>query len=128
MRFVKVAGVISVMLIMGSNVFAKADSANVVQGEKQTVKENSLLFFMNPNGRPCQIQDEILQSAKATIDSLVNVQYIKTTISQDQAKFYKYGIRSIPLLIVIDKSGKEIKRFTPGIHEQEQLIADLKKL
>ncbi len=128
MSFVKVAGVISVMLIMGSNVFAKADSANVVQGEKQTVKENSLLFFMNPNGRPCQIQDEILQSAKATIDSLVNVQYIKTTISQDQAKFYKYGIRSIPLLIVIDKSGKEIKRFTPGIHEQEQLIADLKKL
>ncbi|NLD91859.1 MAG: thioredoxin family protein [Fibrobacter sp.] len=128
MRFVKVVGVMSVVLIMGGNVLAKADSANVVQTQKHIVKESTLLFFMNPNGRPCQIQDEILQSVKGTIDSLVNVQYIKTTISQDQAEFYKYGIRSIPLLIVVDKKGKEIKRFTPGIHEQDKLIAALKKL
>jgi hypothetical protein len=128
MRLVSVAGVMSVVLIMSSIVFAKADSEKVKKSEKQAVKENTLLFFMNPNGRPCQMQDEIIHSMQGSIDSLVNVRYVKTTNEQDQSEFYKYGIRSIPLLIVVDKTGKEIRRFTPGIQEQEKLIAELKKL
>jgi thioredoxin-related protein len=74
------------------------------------------------------MQDEIIHSMQGSIDSLVNVRYVKTTNELDQSEFYKYGIRSLPLLIVVDKKGKEIKRFTPGIQEQAKLIAELKKL
>ncbi len=128
MRMVKIVGVMLAVVLMNSFVFAKDNSGKVVQPGKQIVKEKTLMFFMNPNGRPCQMQDEIINSVKGRIDSLVNMQYVKTTVEQDQAQFYKYGIRSIPMLIVVDKAGKEIKRFTPGIHEQEKLISELKKL
>jgi len=128
MRLVKVAGVMATVLIISSVLFAKTDSEKVIQPEKQTAKEKTLLFFMNPNGRPCQMQDEIIHSMQGTIDSLVHLRYVKTTNDQDQAEFYKYGIRSIPMLIVVDNTGKEVKRFTPGIQVQEKLIAELKKL
>jgi thioredoxin 1 len=125
---VKIIGVMLTVVIMNSFVSAKDDSGKVVQPGKQVVKEKTLMFFMNPNGRPCQMQNEIITSVRGKIDSLVNVQYVKTTVEQDQAQFYKYGIRSIPMLIVVDNSGKEIKRFTPGIQEQEKLISELKTL
>jgi len=128
MKAVKVFGVMIAVVIMSGLAFAKENVTKVAQAETQSVKENTLLFFMNPNGRPCQMQDQIIHSMKVQIDSIVNVRYIKTTIQQDQAEFYKYGIRSIPLLIVVDNSGKEVKRFTPGIQTQEKLIAELKKL
>lgn len=80
-----------------------------------------LVFFMNPNGMPCQMQDRILQEMAPELKGKVEVVYYKTTVGTDIAKFQQYGIRSLPALIVTDASGKEIRRATPGIQSASQV-------
>ncbi len=81
---------------------------------------------MNPNGRPCQSQVTILNGMKDALASIATVKYIKTTVDADQKLFYDYGIRGLPSLVIIDKNGKEIKRFTPGIQDESTILAALK--
>jgi thioredoxin-related protein len=38
---------------------------------------------------------------------------------------YQYGIRSLPALILVDGSGGELHRFTPGIQPAEAILAAL---
>lgn len=80
-----------------------------------------LVFFMNPGGAPCQMQDRILQEMAPELKGKAEVVYLKTTISGDIAKFQQYGIRALPTLIVTDASGKEIRRATPGIQSAAQV-------
>lgn len=80
-----------------------------------------LVFFMNPNGQPCQMQDRILQEMAPELKGKAEVVYYKTTVGTDIAKFQQYGIRSLPTLIVTDASGKEIRRATPGIQSASQV-------
>lgn len=74
-----------------------------------------LVFFMNPNGAPCQMQDQVLQGMATELKGKATVVYYKTTVPNDIAMFQQYGIRSLPQLIVTDASGKETRRATPGI-------------
>jgi thioredoxin 1 len=80
-----------------------------------------LVFFMNPNGRPCQMQDQILREMSAELSSRVDVVYYRTTEPADIARFQAYGIRSLPLLLVTDGEGRELRRATPGIQGPEQV-------
>jgi thiol-disulfide isomerase/thioredoxin len=95
-------------------------------GKVNSAPSNEILFFMNPNGHPCQMQLSILDGMKGKLASLATIKYIKTTEEADQETFEKYGIRGLPSLIIIDKSGKELKRFTPGIQNEETILAALK--
>jgi thioredoxin 1 len=92
------------------------------------VPDKTILFFMNPNGQPCRMQLEILDGMQKELAGVATVKYVKTTVSADQSAFYKYGIRGLPSLIILDKSGKEIKRFTPGIQDEATISATLKSL
>jgi thioredoxin 1 len=80
-----------------------------------------LVFFMNPNGAPCQMQDRILHEMAAELGGKVEVVYYKTTVPSDIARFQQYGIRSLPQLMLADASGKEIRRATPGIQSAAQI-------
>lgn len=80
-----------------------------------------LVFFMNPNGQPCQMQDRILQEMAPELKGKAEVVYYKTTVPADIAKFQQYGIRSLPSLLVTDASGKELRRATPGIQSAAQV-------
>ena len=80
-----------------------------------------LVFFMNPGGAPCQMQDRILQEMAPELKGKAEVVYLKTTVAGDIAKFQQYGIRALPTLIVTDASGKEIRRATPGIQSAAQV-------
>jgi thioredoxin 1 len=80
-----------------------------------------LVFFMNPNGAPCQMQDRILHDMAPDLKGKVEVVYYKTTVPADIAKFNQYGIRSLPTLVVTDASGKELRRATPGIQSAAQV-------
>jgi thioredoxin 1 len=73
-----------------------------------------LVFFMNPNGRPCQMQDQILRGMP-DLSAWADVVYYRTTEPADIARFQEYGIRSLPQLIVTDANGAELRRATPGI-------------
>jgi thioredoxin 1 len=80
-----------------------------------------LVFFMNPNGAPCQMQDQILQGMASELKGKASVVYYKTTVPSDIAMFQQYGIRSLPQLVVTDASGKETRRATPGIQSAAQV-------
>jgi thioredoxin 1 len=87
--------------------------------------EKQILFFMNPNGRPCQMQLSVINEMKDKLNGLATVTFIKTTEPGDETKFYQYGIRGLPSLIIADKNGKEIKRFSPGIQDENTILSAL---
>jgi len=98
----------------------KASKANT------EVAQNSqtMLFFLNPNGGPCIQQGEILKKMESQLkDKKVTLQYVSTlNIDADGPIFQKYGIRMLPTIIVLDKDGKEKKRFPAGIQSEAALL------
>ncbi len=76
---------------------------------------HQLLFFIDPNGRPCQMQAQILTAMADELKDRVTVRYIQTTVSSDRSIFYQYGIRSLPTLVLAGATGKELRRLTPGV-------------
>jgi thioredoxin 1 len=82
-----------------------------------------LIFFMNPNGRPCQMQDQILAGLGANLADKVDVVRYRTTSPAELAMFEAYGIRSLPQLVLADAEGRELRRATPGILGAEQVLA-----
>ncbi len=80
-----------------------------------------LVFFMNPNGRPCQMQDQVLKDLSGELQGKVEVVRYKTTEEADLAKFEQFGIRSLPMLVVTDAAGNELKRATPGIQYPDSI-------
>lgn len=94
-------------------------------GAVQAVAANAaarprLVFFMNPNGRPCQMQDAILR-AMPDLPSRADVVYYRTTEPADLPRFEQYGVRSLPLLVLTDANGVELRRATPGIQSDPQV-------
>ncbi len=87
-----------------------------------TYSKAQLLFFVNPTGRPCIMQQEILDSIHENIDPIVDVKQISTANPSDRQFFYDHGVRSLPLIILIDKKGNVVKRFTPGIQDSSYLL------
>ncbi len=93
---------------------------------KSIVEKQKLLFFINPNGRPCQIQNTILEKIRSQINEKADVIYVKTTDPSARDLFYKYGIRSLPSIIIADSKGGPIKRFPPGIQNEDTILNVLK--
>ena len=81
----------------------------------------TLLFFLNPDGRPCQMQLDLLR-ASAPIREHATLQLVQTTVAADRNLFYRYGIRALPSLILTDSRGKIVHRFTPGIHPADEIL------
>ncbi len=80
-----------------------------------------LVFFMNPNGAPCQLQDRVLREMGPELNGRAALVYYRTTEPADLSQFGRYGIRSLPMLIVTDAEGREVRRATPGIHSAEEI-------
>jgi thioredoxin 1 len=80
-----------------------------------------LVFFMNPNGRPCQLQDQVLRGMAAELGPRAEVVYYRTTEGNDLPRFEQFGIRSLPQLVVTDQGGAELRRATPGIQSESQV-------
>lgn len=74
-----------------------------------------LVFFLNPDGGPCRMQNAILDGMANELDGKVEIQYVQTTVPADRDLFYRYGVRGLPTLLLADASGKEIKRMSPGV-------------
>jgi thioredoxin 1 len=81
----------------------------------------SLVFFLDPNGRPCQIQDEILRGMSGDLQGVVELRYVQTTVPSDINVFYAFGVRGLPTLLLTDASGKEIRRLPPGVKSAEEI-------
>lgn len=86
-----------------------------------------LLFFLNPDGYPCQVQMQILNGVTDSLSKVAQVVYIKTTEPADMQKFEAYGIRALPSLVIADQNGNELSRFAPGIQSADAVLAALTK-
>ncbi len=103
-----------------SSVPAHAAPAMAPPGPAATSRPR-LVFFMNPNGRPCQLQDQVLRGMTAELGGRADVVYYRTTEGTDLARFEQFGIRSLPQLVVTDQAGTELRRATPGIQSEAQV-------
>ncbi|MBT0666442.1 thioredoxin family protein [Geobacter pelophilus] len=95
---------------------------------KQTIGANgkpTLVFFQNPNGGPCKAQKGILDKLSQDRKGNFNIASVNAMNKNDQKAFYDYGVRSLPSLVLVDKSGKISRVFPPGIQSQETLSASL---
>src|SRR5512140_2464510 len=99
-----------------------APMPGATHGQQATGTLPRLVFFMNPNGMPCQMQDRILREMGAELTARADVVYFKTTEPGDIARFQEFGIRSLPQLVVTDAAGRELRRATPGIHSMPEIV------
>jgi thioredoxin 1 len=111
-----------------STVGPKITDTFITPAEASESLSFNLIFFLNPNGGPCRIQDGILKGMSDEFEGKVSLKYIKTTDPADQKLFYKYGIRALPTLILTDPSGKEIKRMPPGIKKPAEIRAFIESI
>ena len=98
---------------------------------KRTIGTNgkaTLVFFQNPYGGPCRAQKEILDKLLQDRKGNFNIASVSAVSQNDQKAFYDYGIRSLPSLVLVDKSGRIARVFPPGIQTQATLNAALDAL
>ena len=88
----------------------------------------TVIFFQNPNGGPCKMQKQIFDTLLQERKNNFNIAAVSTMKQEDQKAFYDYGIRSLPSLVLVDKSGKISRVFPPGIQNKETLVAALDSL
>jgi len=95
------------------------ETTQAVSEKKAT--EHMLIFFINPDGGPCQMQGEILSEISDELEEKVMIRPVQTTVQADLDIFYAYGIRALPTLMLADSNGQEIKRLPPGVHPAETI-------
>lgn len=87
--------------------------------------KKTIIFFINPKGKPCMAQKEILLKLQQDKDKKFNIAYVDATKPEDQKAFYDYGVRGLPSLVIVDSNGKISKIFPPGIQSRETLAQAL---
>lgn len=101
--------------------FGCSNSPETTVNKPETSDEPFLVFFLDPNGGPCRMQDQVLAGMSDELKGQVNLYYVQTTVPDDKKIFYAYGIRALPTLVLADPSGKEIKRLPPGVRSAEEI-------
>ena len=81
-----------------------------------------LVDFWAPWCGPCKTQAPILEKVAKSVEGYGRV--VKLNVDEEPAVARKYGIRSIPTLIIF-KDGGEHKRFQ-GVADADALVSSLK--
>jgi len=76
---------------------------------------------MNPNGAPCQLQDQLIRGMAPELTGKITVVYLRTTVPAEIPFFERYGVRSLPQLLLVDGAGRELRRATPGVQQPEAI-------
>lgn len=114
-----------VLIFSSTSLIAEGINPPVSQVSSSTVmkRKGVFLFFMNPNGRPCQIQANILHQNRAEIEKRYVIKALMTTNRSDHVQFYKYGVRSLPAIILLNANGKVHLRLPPGIQNRNAILS-----
>lgn len=105
-------------------VVSQEDTAN----PPEVAKRLKLIFFKNPDGQPCIAQEAILTGMRYAIEKRAEVVSYATTVDADREHFYRFGIRSLPAIVIVDEAGKEVHRFPPGIQDGGTILQTLREL
>ncbi len=112
-------------LFAGCSEPGAAVSAN---GPATAGSKGSLLFFLNPNGRPCQMQQDILGSVRDEVEQHAEIRTVQTNRKSDREIFNRHGIRALPSIILVGADGAEVHRFPPGVQGSDQILAAVRKM
>jgi len=85
----------------------------------------SLVDFGADGCRPCEMMTPILKALKEKYKGRLNVEFVH--VRQEQILAARYGIRSIPVQVFFDASGKEVFRHT-GFYPQAEIEKKLAEL
>ena len=88
--------------------------------------QTQLLFFMDPQGGPCQFQRQILSGMGEALASQVALRPVSSREGADRPLFSAYGIRALPTLVLADAQGKELRRLPPGVQSAETITGFLR--
>ncbi len=102
-----------------------SENSQRIRSAEKDIADATLLFFLDPKGRPCQMQARIINENKGAIEKYAQIRYIVTSDSSNRSVFYHYGIRGIPSMIVLNSDQSIAHRFPPGIHSITQLLKNL---
>jgi thioredoxin 1 len=129
MRSFVVASAVAAALSVGTVAVAGNPAAPLSTKELKAAvspgERNTLVFFQNPAGGPCRAQNEVLQRLHKDRKGNFNIVPVSVSRPEDQKAFYDYGIRNLPSLVLVDRSGKIARVFPPGIQEYGVLAAEL---
>lgn len=119
--------ILPILFFLGiSTAFAGAASDKpTTKAPAQTAPTMTLMFFINPNGAPCQAQEKIINEFRSQIEKRAKILAISTESFSAPMQFRKFGIRYLPALVLVDANQQEIKRFAPGIQSGEQILKEL---
>ena len=113
-------------LVLAASCFAGGCSDTVSLDESNFKKEIAegvvLVDFWAPWCGPCKTQAPILEKVAKSVEGYGRV--VKLNVDDEPAIARKYGIRSIPTLIIF-KDGGEHKRFQ-GVTDADTLVSALK--
>lgn len=104
-----------------SSASATASEAAASAPSVQQAASAQLMFFINPQGNPCRMQDAILSGMAEELAGKVSVTYVRTDVPDQRSIFYAYGIRALPSIVLTDGAGQEIKRLAPGVRPAEAI-------
>lgn len=116
---------LSIVALAGAAEKAAPRSTAELQKTIGAGKKNTIVFFQNPMGAPCKAQNEILQKLLKDRKNGFNIAAVSAMKQEDQKAFYDYGVRSLPTLVLVDKSGNVNRFFPPGIQSYETVAAAL---
>ena len=118
--------ILLILFSLGISVaFAGTSDKQLTKAPTKTAPPITLMFFINPNGAPCLAQEKILNEFRSKIEKRAKILAISTESFTAQMQFRKFGIRSLPALVIVDADYQEIKRFAPGIQSGEQILKEL---
>lgn len=100
---------------------AQKSASISVSGPTEQAADFKLIFFINPDGGPCIMQNNILKEMAGELNGKVAIQYVQTTVQADLNIFNQYGIRGLPTLILAEAGGKEITRLPPGVKSSDEI-------
>jgi hypothetical protein len=115
---------LAVLAVLATSL-AAAEKSATTKPESSSASKPTLLFFMNPAGRPCQTQDQILAEGRTKWEPRATLRYVRTDVPADRDAFYRYGVRSLPNLILVGADGKEITRYSPGIQPVDAVLSGI---
>ena len=127
-RLLKIVSTLAIMIALGMLLIPHLLPESATGSNLNTPVDPhkpTLIFFMNPQGAPCLLQKKILDGVLAEVSSVVNIHYAKVNDVVDQNLFYQHGIRGLPSLILVDTTGKEMHRFSAGIHEGKTIVDEI---
>lgn len=122
--------VASIMLISSAVTFAAQKAPLSTSEIKKNIAAGkpTVVFFQNPYGGPCRAQKRELDKLNEKMKGKFNIAAVNAMDQNDQKAFYDYGVRSLPSLVLVDKSGNINKVFPPGIQSADTIAAAINSI